>query len=271
MHIRNMLTGLLQVAAVVAALYLAACLLLFWRQDTLIFFRVQNDVGLRSQHQQSHITIDSHGQTLDGWWLRDPDDARPLILYFGGNADDVLYSADKLRASNLGSVLAFNYRGYGRSTGEPSQASLYEDALSIYDYAIGHGASPKQIVLVGRSLGSGVATMLAAHRSVAAVVLITPFDSLASVGAGHYPFFPVRLILRHPFPSDEWARDARAPVLILAAELDQIVPPVHAQRLFDRWAGPKQFHLLEGVGHNDIDFHRNYFPLIEDFIAERTR
>jgi pimeloyl-ACP methyl ester carboxylesterase len=271
MHIRNMLTGLLQVAALAATLYLAACLLLFWRHDNLIFFRVQNDAGLRSRHQQSHVAIDSHGYVLDGWWMRDPDEARPLILYFGGNADDVLYSADNLRALNLGSVLAFNYRGYGRSTGEPSQAALYEDALRIYDYAIEHGASPKQIVLVGRSLGSGVATMLAANRSVAAVVLITPFDSLAAVAAGHYPFFPVRLILRHPFPSDEWATNARAPVLIIAAELDQIVPPSHAHRLFDQWTGPKQFHLLEGVGHNDVERNRNYYPLMGAFIAERTR
>jgi uncharacterized protein len=271
MHIRNMLTGFLQVAALVALLYLLACLLLFWRQDTLIFYRVQNDAGLRSQHQRSHITIDSHGHALDGWWLRDADNTRPLILYFGGNADDVLYSADVLYASNLGSVLAFNYRGYGRSAGEPSQAALYEDALTIYDYAIEQGASSKQVVLVGRSLGSGVATMLAANRSVAGVVLITPFDSLAAVGAGHYPFFPVRLILRHPFPSDEWANNARAPALILAAELDQIVPASHARRLFDRWAGPKQFHLLKGVGHNDVERNPNYYALIERFIAELTR
>ena len=270
-RVRNMLTGLLQIAGLVLALYLAACMLLFWRQENLIFFRVQNDPGLRSRHERSHLTIDSHGEALDGWWLRGKNESRPVFIYFGGNAEDVLQSADELYTLSFGSVLAVNYRGYGRSTGEPSQTALYEDALRIYDYAIEHGASPQEIVLIGRSLGSGVATMLAANRDVAAVVLVTPFDSLAAVAAGHYPLFPVKLILQHPFASDQWALKLRAPVLILAAELDQIVPPSHARKLFDQWAGPKQFHLLEGVGHNDIAANRQYYLLMHSFIAERAR
>src|SRR4030095_10671709 len=164
-------------------------------------------------------------------------------------------------------VVVVNYRGYGGSTGQPGQKELYDDGLAIYDYAIRRGVPPQHIVVMGRSLGSGVASMLAGARPVHAAILITPFDSLASVAAGHYPFLPVRLLLRHPFPSAEWARLAHAPALIMAAEQDSVVPATHARKLFDAWAGPKQFHVLPQTGHNDIDMHPDYYRLIDEFLA----
>ena len=120
---------------------------------------------------------------------------------------------------------------------------------------------------MGRSLGSGVASMLAGARPVRAAILVTPFDSLASVAAGHYPFLPVRLLLRHPFPSTDWAQRTRARALIIAAERDSVVPAAHARKLFDAWAGEKQFHVLPQTGHNDIDMHPDYYRLIDEFLA----
>jgi pimeloyl-ACP methyl ester carboxylesterase len=121
--------------------------------------------------------------------------------------------------------------------------------------------------VMGRSLGSGVASMLAGSRAVRAAVLITPFDSLAAVAAGHYPIFPVRLLLRHPFPSEDWARKARAPALILAAERDDIVPARHAKRLAEAWAGTPEVHVLAGTGHNDIETSPDYYRLIRRFLG----
>src|SRR4029453_11306181 len=102
------------------------------------------------------------------------------------------------------------------------------------------GVAPEHIVVMGRSLGSGVAAMLAGARPVRAAILITPFDSLAAVAAGHYPLLPVRLLLRHPFPSTDWAKRSKAPVLILAAERDTVVPAAHAQKLLQAWSGEKR-------------------------------
>ncbi|MFL6549327.1 MAG: alpha/beta hydrolase [Povalibacter sp.] len=265
-----MFTGLISLATLGIALYALMCLLLYFKQESILFYPVQNDPMLSAQYKDRRITIPSHGQTLEGWWLRSEGEER-LILYFGGNAEDVLYSAAELYNLNLGNVLVVNYRGYGHSTGEPTQDALYQDALTIYEYAIARGVDPKQISVVGRSLGSGVASMLAGSRSVAAVVLVTPFDNLAAVAADHYRYFPVRLLLRHPFPSEEWARKTQAPALIMAAELDEVVPPTHARGLFKAWAGPKQFEMFKGVGHNDIDQTRDYYVLMQRFLAAHVQ
>jgi pimeloyl-ACP methyl ester carboxylesterase len=102
-------------------------------------------------------------------------------------------------------------------------------------------------------------------------VLITPFDSMLSVASRHYSFVPVRWLLRHPFRSDEWAAGVHVPVLVLAADRDAVIPPSHARALFEVWNGPKEFRLLKGVGHNDVQTDPNYYRLINDFLANVNR
>ena len=212
--------------------------------------------------------IETADAKLEGWWIENAQATTPaVILYFGGNAEDVLYTASTASNIDARAVVVVNYRGYGGSTGEPGQKALYDDGLAIYDYAIKSGVRAEHIVVMGRSLGSGVASMLAGARPVRAAILITPFDSLAAVAAGHYPWLPVRLLLRHPFPSSDWARRTRAPALFLAADNDNVVPAAHAQKLFQVWAGPKQIHVLPQTGHNDIETHADYYRLINEFLA----
>jgi fermentation-respiration switch protein FrsA (DUF1100 family) len=265
-----MLSGLFSLLAIAAGVLLALLALAYWRQDAMIFFPRPNDPMLALKQRDKRVEIRSGNARLEGWWIDNPRAHSPaIILYFGGNAEDVLYSATTASLLDARRMLVVNYRGYGGSTGKPGQSALYEDALNIYDFAIRSGASPEHIILMGRSLGSAAAAMLAAHRQVAGVVLITPFDSLADVGARHYPFLPVRLLLRHPFAAVKWARQARAPALVLAAQRDAIVPPEHARRLYDAWFGAKEFRLLENVGHNDIELHPAYYEAINTFIAAR--
>ncbi len=221
-----------------------------------------------SSYSAQRIEIATAGATLEGWWVENAQATTPaVILYFGGNAEDVLYTASVASNIDARAVVVVNYRGYGGSTGETGQKALYDDGLAIYDYAIKRGVPAEHIVVMGRSLGSGVASMLAGARPVRAAILITPFDSLAAVAAGHYPFLPVRLLLRHPFPSSDWARRTRAPALFLAADSDNVVPAAHAQKLFQAWAGPKQIHVLAQTGHNDIEAHADYYRLINEFLA----
>jgi pimeloyl-ACP methyl ester carboxylesterase len=264
-----MFNGVFGFLAVVASAFAALCALLYWRQENFIFFPRPNDAALVQKHQANRVVIEAADAQLAGWWIANPratSDA--VILYFGGNAEDVLYMASTAPMFNAHRMLVVNYRGYGGSTGKPGQKALYDDALVIYQHAVtAGGAAPEQIVVMGRSLGSGVAAMLAAERPVRGAILITPFDSLAAVAARHYSFMPVRLLLRHPFPSVDWARQAKAPALILAAERDHIVPPLHAQRLYAAWAGDKQIHILSGVGHNDIELNSEYYRLINEFLA----
>jgi uncharacterized protein len=264
------MTALLTLLIVGVGGFVLICALLYFGQERSIFFPRPNDVQLRQRYSAQRIEIAAAGAKLEGWWIENARATTPaVILYFGGNAEDVLYTASMASNIDASAVVVVNYRGYGGNTGEPSQQALYEDGLAIYDYAIKRGVPAEHIVVMGRSLGSGVASMLAGARPVRAAILITPFDSLAAVAAGHYPFLPVRLLLRHPFPSTDWARRSRAPVLILAADRDVVVPAAHAQKLLEAWGGAKQIHVLAGTGHNDIDAHPDYYRLINEFLAQR--
>ncbi len=265
---RSVLSFIASTFGVIAAIYVMSCALLYFRQDASIFFPHPNDPRLRQQWMANRIEIPVTGATLEGWWADNPGAATPIvILYFGGNAEDVLYTASTASRLDARRLLVVNYRGYGGSTGRAGQKELYEDALALHDYLIRKGTDPRHLVVMGRSLGSGMATMLAANRPVAGAILITPFDSLAEVAAAHYPFFPVRLLLRHPFPSNEWARQTSHPALIVAASDDFIVPAVHARRLAEHWAGPRDVHILTGVGHNDVEANPDYYPLINRFLS----
>jgi len=260
--------GLLTLSAIG---YVLICALLYLDQDSAIFFPRPNDARLWEARRADRVEIATTGETLEGWWIENPRATSPAtILYFGGNGEDVLHTAVAAEKLNARRVLFVNYRGYGQSTGRPGQAALYEDALAIYDHAVGKGSEPQSIVVMGRSLGSGVAAMLAASRPVRAAVLITPYDSIEAVASERYPIVPVRLLLRHPFPSIDWAARTRTPALFLAAEHDMVIPPHHAHKLFDAWSGKKQIQVLTRAGHNDIEGHPDYYPLINEFLARET-
>jgi pimeloyl-ACP methyl ester carboxylesterase len=262
------LSILIGIVTVGALLYAGLGVLLYLTQEGAIFYPGPNDEELRRKYAPGHVEIPTPGAKLEGWWIENPSVTNDLVIvYFGGNAEDVLYTADTENRLNARRMLVTNYRGYGSSSGKPGQEALYQDGLAIYEYVLSTGIREDQIVLVGRSLGSGVVSMLAGTRKVRAAILITPFDSLTEVAAGHYPYFPVRLLLRHPFPSNEWARKAREPALILSAAEDTIIPPSHARSLMDAWAGEARLHVFAGVGHNDIQLHPDYYRLINEFLA----
>jgi uncharacterized protein len=265
---RTMLTTTLMLAAIALGAFVLLCVLLYVRQDRLLFYPRPNDVALREHWKGKRIQITSGEHVLEGWWADGGSpESETVVLYFGGNAEDVLGTARIAGRLACKRMLVVNYRGYGGTKGRPGQEALYADALAIHDYAIGAGhAEPQNIVVMGRSLGSGMAAMLAARRSVHAAVLITPYDSILAVASHHYSWFPVARLLRHPFPSAEWARQARVPALFLIARNDVVIPPSHGQALAASWAGAKTVRLLEGVGHNDIELHPTYYEEINSFL-----
>jgi pimeloyl-ACP methyl ester carboxylesterase len=268
---RVVLTAFITLLIVAGGGFVLICALLYFGQERAIFFPRPNDAQLRQRFAAQRVEIGTANAPLEGWWVENAQPTTPaVVLYFGGNAEDVLYTASEASSINARAVVVVNYPGYGGSAGEPGQKAFYESGLALYDYAIKRGVPAEHIVVMGRSLGSGVASMLAGARQVGAAVLITPYDSLAAVAAGHYPFLPVRLLLRHPFPSTDWARSAHAPALLLAAEHDNVVPATHAQKLFQVWAGPKQIHVLAQAGHNDIEMYPDYYRLINEFLVARV-
>ena len=210
------------------------------------------------------------GVKLHGW-LRHAaagPSARPLVLYFGGNAEEVsAWIGDAPRLAPW-SVAAFNYRGYGLSDGRPGEAALRADALLLHDrLAAREDVDAERIVAFGRSLGSGVAVQLAASRPLHALILVSPFDSLRSVARRTYPFVPVTLLLRHPFDSLALAPRITAPLLVLAGEDDTLIPPELSRRLAEAWAGPWRWELVPDAGHNDVHLAKRYWPAMREFLA----
>jgi fermentation-respiration switch protein FrsA (DUF1100 family) len=194
----------------------------------------------------------------------------PLVIYFGGNAEEVSHMAALASRFPGWALLAVNYRGYGGNAGKPSERAFFADALSVYDWAASRvDVLPERIVALGRSIGSGVAVYLAAKRSLCGVVLVTPYDSLRAVAQRHYPYLPVALLLKHPFDSVSRAPAISTPLLVIAAARDSVIPPEHARALFAKWHGPKIWRESQDSGHNDLDGDPGYWAAIAAFLADR--
>lgn len=194
----------------------------------------------------------SDGARLHGWWV----DGRPgesVVLFFHGNAGNISSRVEKLRILHgLGlSVLLFDYRGYGRSRGRPSERGLYRDAEAAYDWLVrGRRIDPRRIVFFGESLGCAVATELATRHDPRALILESPFTSTVEMGRLAFPFLPVRWLVRHRYDSLAKIPRVRSPVLVMHSPEDEIVPYAMARRLFDAAAAPKSFADLRG-DHNE--------------------
>jgi len=272
--LRDGVVPLVLIAALLAA---GLCVLVYLAQARLIFYpqRITDDAARALQRSFARSVAfelaTQDGARLRGWWVRSQTlGPAPLVIYFGGNAEEVSWLvAEFSRPSDRAAVLV-NYRGYGLSEGEPSEAALYRDALAVYDQAIQRTDVDRgRVLVIGRSLGAGVATYLASQRPVAGVVLVSPYDSMVEVARSVYPFLPVNLLLRHRFESDKRAPLIHAPLLALVAAQDTLIRPERSRRLVQAWGGPARLEVLDGVDHNTIHLHPNYWPLIDRFLDQR--
>ncbi|ARN82369.1 alpha/beta hydrolase [Methylocystis bryophila] len=191
----------------------------------------------------------SDGELLVAWHFA-PEPGKPLVLYFHGAAGSLVKRVPRLRLfieSGFG-VLMVSYRGYGGSSGTPTEAGLLLDADCAYRAACArYGAD--RLIIVGASLGAGVAVALAARREARALVLLAPFLSAMDLAARRFPFLPVRWLMRDPFRSDLAMPRVRMPVLVIHGESDPIVPIESGMRLFELANEPKTFLAVPGGGH----------------------
>lgn len=247
-------------------------------QDRLIFFpqRLDEQAALGVQHSyprsEAFELTTEDGTRLRGWLVDGP--ARrpwPLVIYFGGNAEELSWLVPVFSRVPDWAALLVNYRGYGLSESRPSETNLYRDALALYDQVTRRrDIDPERVIVIGRSLGTGVATYLMSQRPVAGAVLISPYDSLVQVARDAYPFLPINVLLRHRFDSASRAPSIHAPLLALVAARDDIVRPERSRELLQSWGGPKRLEVLEGVDHNTIHLHPEYWRSIVAFLAERA-
>jgi fermentation-respiration switch protein FrsA (DUF1100 family) len=239
--------------------YAALCAFMYFAQRGLMYFpdRLRTapaDAGLPEAKEEKLVTAD--GETIIVWHIPPRDETKPVIVYFHGNGGALNLRVRRfaaLAAEGLG-VVGVSYRGYGGSSGTPSEDGLIADGVAAYEFAA-KLYTPARVALWGESLGSGVAIAVAAEAPVAKLVLETPFTSAADVGASVYFFLPVRLLMKDQFRSDLRIRNVKAPVLILHGERDSVVPIAFGERLFAMIAGEKKFARFPGGEHYDLDRH----------------
>jgi hypothetical protein len=246
-------------ALATVALLVAVLLGLVWSQQRrLIYFPLPGQVPAASSvlaGSQEVVLETEDGLRLGGWFLPAAGGGRgPAVLVCDGNAGNRALRAPLAAAlSRAGlSVLLFDYRGYAGNPGRPSEDGLAADARAAQAWlAARPEVDPGRIAYFGESLGAAVALRLALERPPAALVLRSPFTSLADVGRLHYPWLPVRLLLADRYPSAARVGRLTAPLLVVAGERDGVVPAALSRRLYDAAPAPKRFVLVAGADHND--------------------
>ena len=245
--------------------------LIYFLQERLIFFPqplTQDPLRANTGAAIEEVSLVTNDQvTLRGWLVHATarQTPAPLLIYFGGNAEEVSWLASSGGRYAGWSLLLVNFRGFGGSEGKPGEAELFADALQIYDYAASR-AEGGRVALMGRSLGSGVAVYLAAQRPVAGVILVSPYDSIESVARGVYPYLPIGLMLKHRFDSLARAPGIKAPLLCLVAGGDRVIPRPHSERLYAAWGGTKQWREIRPADHDSLAGEPDYWLAIADFL-----
>jgi len=249
-----MLRMLLNLLIALVVAYVVIVLLVYFGQSRLVYFpekqlgNTPSAVGL----DYSSVNIStSDGETLHGWWMPVPD-AKGTVLFFHGNAGNISHRINYLTMfKRLGyDTLLFDYRGYGQSSGTPSESGTYLDAQAAWHYLTAtKEIAPERIVLFGESLGGAVAAWLAAREKPGLLVLASTFTSVPELAGEIYPFLPVRWISRFAYNTMASLQSVSCPVFIAHSPQDDIVPFHHGEQLFQTALEPKQFLPLEG-GHN---------------------
>jgi pimeloyl-ACP methyl ester carboxylesterase len=255
----------LLIVAVVIAVPAAA----WFGQEKLIFFPQPLTGTAHLPRGTQAVDVRAvDGTRLAGFFVPAAAQRAPVLLFFGGNAEEISWTLADARWPAGYARAGVNYRGYGGSEGSPGEAPLVEDAKAVFDaIATRPDVDPARIVVVGRSLGTGIAARLAVERPVAAAILISPYDSLVEVGKAHYPWLPVSWLLKHRFDSVSYAKRASVPLLAIVAAADGIVHVPRSRALHDAWAGPKHWVAIDGRGHNDLTGDAGFWSAVNRFAA----
>ncbi len=252
---------LIRTAGVLLLGYLALCAGMYFFQRNLLYFprsRSLNgaEVTLKLPVPGAELIITK--QEVEG---------PKAILYFGGNGEDVSFNLPAFtKAFSNHSIYLAHYRGYGGSSGSPSEEVILQDALALYDHV---SAKQGKVALIGRSLGTGVAIQVASKRPASSLILVTPFFSIQEIAQERFPFLPVGALLVDKFESWRVANSILMPTLLIAAEWDEIIPKSSTDRLFERFEkGISTLEMVPGTNHNNISAHPKYLQLMQTHLGK---
>lgn len=251
---------MVRVITTIAALgvlgYLALCAALFVFQRSLIYYPQPRSMGTAA------TTLNFKVADADLVLTARPMASPNAILYFGGNAEDVSSSLPSFsEAFPAHAIYLLHYRGYGGSTGNPTEKAIQSDALALFDHV---RKKHPNVMVVGRSLGSGVAVQVASKRAVFRLVLVTPYNSLQELATRQFPYFPVKWLLTDKFESWKYAPQVTVPTLLIAAEDDEVIPKWSTEQLYKRFKdGAARLEVLPGTSHNTISLCPGYLKLLQ--------
>jgi len=254
--------GLIALAVIVTAFGLISC-----HANSLIYHPHAEEVAPNFPDTEAVRIDTADGESLVAWH-HPPQPGQPIFLFFDGNGGlPHIWEGRWRRITESGAgFLAVYYRGYSGSTGRPSERGLHLDARAGYDWLIAHGYEPRDIVIHGFSLGSGVATHLARDVEARALILEAPFTGVDDVAAAHFTSF-APLVLRDSFRSRDWIGDVNMPVLIVHGDADTVIPFAQGERLYQLANEPKQFVRMPSSDHATL-VRDGIYPHIWDFLAE---
>ena len=238
--------------------YVLFCALLYFKQRSMLYFPTR---AVSSPHAEV-IWLEHEGEKLKVWEVK--RDTNKALIYFGGNAEDVALNLPTFKSMFRDySLFLLNYRGYGGSSGSPSEAALFSDAKLLGAHVEQHYES---VMVMGRSLGTGVAAYLASQMSIDRLILVTPFASMTGLASSHYPLVPVAPLLKDRYESATYLKGVEVPILVLIAEHDEIIPRRQANALV---AGLNEKTtekiIIPDTGHNSIEMNPLYAESLARF------
>lgn len=241
-------------ALIILASYSAIVGVIFFKQGSMVYFPEKEIV-----HTPKNINLDYREvafQTKDrinisGWYIP-VDEEKGVLIFCHGNGGNISYNLEYIRIlhSLSLSVFMFDYRGYGKSEGKPSEEGTYLDAAAAWDYLIQQGKSPEKIIVYGQSLGGAVAAEIALRKNPAALIIESSFTSIPDLGAKLYPWLPVKLISKFRYSTKDKVGMVKCPKLVIHSPDDEIIPFEHGRAIYEKATQPKEFLETRG-GHND--------------------
>ncbi|RKZ58498.1 MAG: hypothetical protein DRQ99_25360 [Candidatus Parabeggiatoa sp. nov. 3] len=247
---------------------------LYFSQERLLFIQIKKGPEHLSWVKNEYPHVEElqiktpDNVTLHGWYLKNTQKPQsPLLIYFGGNAEEVSKRVRDVESVTGWSWLVVNYRGYGMSEGSPSEKHLFNDALLVYDtFAQRADIDNNNIVAFGRSLGTGVAVHLASQRPLKGLILVSPYDSIRSITQEIYPYVPVSLLLKHHFDALALAPSIKVPMLAVMSQHDQIISYSHSVALIEAWGGVTHQTTIQNTVHNNVHVGEGYWENISAFL-----
>jgi fermentation-respiration switch protein FrsA (DUF1100 family) len=262
---------ILSVIMGIAALYAAILAAGFFMQERLIFFpeKLPQDYKFRLSGDDRELFIrTSDNESINGILFKNTGQTG-VILYFHGNAGSLAGWQDiweDIRPTGF-DLLIIDYRGYGKSTGKISENGLYLDAEASYNELLSAGYKENQIIIYGRSIGTGVAMECAVRKKPRALILESPFTSLVDLASQIYPFFFPSLILKYHFDNQAKASLLSVPVLILHGDADEIIDHSHSLKLYNQLKHDKEICIIRHGGHNDLNTFPEYRDTLKKFFG----